>query len=510
MNQLKARALATVAQKSWGRNNRHKSVALLTKALARDPKNISLLADLATAHGKRRNYDEAEQLLARARKLCSRKAASLRIVAQAYATIDRPESAVECYCQSIGLNTDTPTTTDTLVELSSLYERRHRLDEAREAVEQALGRDPSHEQARLQQAVLDRRSGDLDQAERRLRSMVGGNLKTSGIVAKAWYELAQLLDKAKRYDDAFEAFCCAKRTVRPQCGRFLQSSEHMLEKNEEMLQSLSPDHFRGWQELAGDDTPYRCAVMTSHPRSGTTLAEQILDSHDQLKSADEFDVMEQWVLQPIVRRFSMKTSLLDVLEQVPKAVRQEARHTYWSRTESILDEPMGTRMLLDKNPALTFLLPIINWAFPEMKLLIALRDPRDVVLSCFMQNVPPNSVSAHWLSLEDTAAYYARMMNTWLGIREMTHAKWLEFRYEDTVDDLEHQARRLLHFLELPWDDKVLNFHQHAREKRVRSPTYEAVTKPIYRGSVGRWQNYAKQFEPLTAVLEPLVKEFGY
>ena len=73
--------------------------------------------------------------------------------------------------------------------------------------------------------------------------------------------------------------------------------------------------------------------------------------------------------------FAIGTPLLTVLDHVPPAVRQQARATYWQQTEAIFDEPIGERMLLDKNPGMMILLPFVNWAFPEMKMLIALRDP---------------------------------------------------------------------------------------------------------------------------------------
>jgi hypothetical protein len=236
----------------------------------------------------------------------------------------------------------------------------------------------------------------------------------------------------------------------------------------------------------------------------------MLDSHDELVSADEFDVYTQWIHQPIVRRFKYSTPLLAILDSVPPAVRQKARATYWQQTEAIFDQSIGDRMLLDKNPGMMILLPAINWAFPEMKMLVALRDPRDVVLSCFMQKVPLTPISSNWLALADAAEYYARVMKTWLIVRQLTPGRWIEFRYEDVVADLERESRRILAFLGLPWDERVLRFYEHARAKVVRSPTYKDVTQPVYHKSVGRWQHYARQFEPILEKLQPFVKEFGY
>ena len=68
----------------------------------------------------------------------------------------------------------------------------------------------------------------------------------------------------------------------------------------------------------------------------------------------------------------------------------------------------------------------------------------------------------------------------------------------------------LLEFLGLPWDDRVLKFYEHAREKMVRSPTYRDVTQPVYNRAVGRWQHYAEFLEPVMAKLRPFLAEFGY
>jgi len=127
-----------------------------------------------------------------------------------------------------------------------------------------------------------------------------------------------------------------------------------------------------------------------------------------------------------------------------------------------------------------------------------------------MQKVPLTPISANWLTLADAAEYYSRVMQTWLKVRQLTPAPWLEFRYEDVVADLESNARKILEFLSLPWDERVLKFYEHAREKLVRSPTYEDVTKPVYQKSIGRWQNYARHLEPAMEKLAPFIKEFGY
>jgi hypothetical protein len=318
------------------------------------------------------------------------------------------------------------------------------------------------------------------------------------------------LDEQDQFTAAYDGFINAKKLIAPHAKPFSLQNREVLARNAELIESLDKTSYEQWQAEATGDTPYRIAALTSHPRSGTTLIEQLLDAHDEVISADEFDVFARSISMPIIRKFPATTPILTILGNVPPAVRQMARKAYWEHTEAIFDASIGERMLIDKNPGMMLMMPVVNWAFPEMKMLIALRDPRDVVLSCFMQKVPLTQISANWLSLNDAAAYYERVMKTWLAVREFTSGKWLEFRYEDVVKDLEHEARTILAFLGLPWDDKVLKFYEHAREKMVRSPTYRDVTKPVYHKSIGRWKNYEQHFEPILNKLEPFVKEFGY
>jgi len=166
--------------------------------------------------------------------------------------------------------------------------------------------------------------------------------------------------------------------------------------------------------------------------------------------------------------------------------------------------------LVDKNPDNTRMIPAYLRIFPETKFLIALRDPRDVVLSCFMQAQPLNGATAADLSLAGAAERYADTMSLWRTLAPLMAGHFLEVRYEDMVEDLESVARKSLDFLGVTWDAKVLGFDEHARKKLVRSPTYADVTQPVYKRAVGRWQHYQKYLEPHLEKLEPFVKAFGY
>ncbi len=148
--------------------------------------------------------------------------------------------------------------------------------------------------------------------------------------------------------------------------------------------------------------------------------------------------------------------------------------------------------------------------FPELKVIIALRDPRDVVISCYFLNVMLNATNVNFLSLERTAKHYADLMDVWLRLRELGGFEWLETRYEDVVADMASEGRRVTEFLGLTWHDAQSRYFETARRKVLYAPTYHDVTQPVYTRAVGRWEQYAAAVEPLQAKLEPYCRAFGY
>jgi hypothetical protein len=213
----------------------------------------------------------------------------------------------------------------------------------------------------------------------------------------------------------------------------------------------------------------------------------------------------------LTRPFGRNSPFIHAFDSASPERLRAVRKDYWQAAELCLGTPVGERMLIDKHPSLTQSIPGVVRVFPEIRLLIALRDPRDVVLSCFMQPFfPVGPGNALFLSLDTALEEYTELMGMWLKMRPMLQNPWLEVRYEDMVEDLEGVARRTLDFLGVSWDERVLGFDEHARRKQVRSPTYADVTQKVFKRARGRWRNYQKYLEPLLPKLEPFLKALGY
>jgi Tfp pilus assembly protein PilF len=496
------------AEAAWEQKDFQKCIETLESASRRAPANAGLLLQLGRIHGLRYSYAAAKDCFERALRFAPRKTEILAAIAEHCRNFRNPEIA-ELYLRRALEHGDA--TPETCIYLAELYERLRRIPEAAQLVERALKLKPAYPAALLVQARLERLAGRLEPAEQLLRSFLTKPFPDTWTQAQAWYELGQNLDRQEKYDDAMTAFLEAKTLMRPQAPRHLAELKTFRARLKVMESNVSSEMFQRWFDNAPAlPPPRRLALLCGHARSGTTLLEQVLDSHPDIVSAEETDVFLDEAFAPLKRASPPDAYMLPVLESATIFTLQQLRANYFRSMELLINSPIAGRLLIDKNPMYTYMVPGFIRVFPETKFLIALRDPRDVVLSCFMQKQMLNSVTAAYLSLEGTAQDYVAIMNIWRTLAPLIPGRYLEVRYEDMVADLESVARKALDFLGVPWNDRVLGFDEHARKKMVISPTYADVTQKIYKRARGRWRNYQKYMEPCLPILEPLVKAFGY
>jgi tetratricopeptide (TPR) repeat protein len=474
------------------------------------PGNPMLLLDLGAAYGARMEFARAQQYFEAAIVASEDRAevlAAAGLRSRNCLRYDWAEHYLKLAAAQPGM------TPDTLGKQAEMCERLRRTDEAQAAVDRALKIDPNCDLAMLVRSRLRRSAGRLTEGEQDARDVLArDNADGWSTRIRAGYELAANLDRQCRYDEAMAALAHAKSEIIPNAILAFAEQQIVQRRLREIAAGVTAERLRKWA-AAHTGEPRPIAVLAGHPRSGTTLLEQLLDAHPDVVSAEETPIFFETYLH-LRRTFPPEVGMLGVLEGVSNASVRQGRSSYFRMVDAFLDAtgtPGGPgKFLIDKNPSLTSMLPALVRVLPGVRIIIALRDPRDVCLSCYMQPLPINPVSSAYLSLERTVDEYCSVMGFWLALKPLLGARTLEVRYEDVVDDVRGQAERTLNFLGLEWDPSIAKFHERAAEKLVRSPTYAEVSRPISKGAIGRWRHYRSHLEPYLHKLAPFVKAFGY
>lgn len=496
------------AEEARRRRNFQECTELLQRASRLDPANVNLLLNLGHSYGIRFLHADAEKCFERAVRLSPNRSDTL--VAAGIRARDFGDHRMAAqYFERATEGPNAPI--EAFVHLAEIHERLSRQDHARELIQRALHLSPNHPPALLVLARIEKDAGHLENAERILSEFPGeADVETR---ARALYELGAVLDRQKRFGQAMAAFVQAKDLLRPGAARLITERQLMRARLRQMRESISAEMDSSWQEeqQIPASEMLNLAVLCGHPRSGTTLLEQVLDSHPGAISAEETDIFHNEAYLPLIVGSSSDAPLLPILEAAAPTELSKSRQRYKRAIESFLGQAVGDRLLIDKNPYLTYLMAPIIRIWPTVRFLVAVRDPRDVCLSCFMQPfVPLGQTNSAYLSLESTVEEYAELMKMYEVVASRFPNICMEVRYEDLVNDLQTAAKRVLDFLGLPWTDEVLRFDEHARSKLVRSPTYADVTKPIFKRAVGRWKNYEEFLAPHVERLRPFIALFGY
>lgn len=223
------------------------------------------------------------------------------------------------------------------------------------------------------------------------------------------------------------------------------------------------------------------------PRSGTTLVEQILASHPAIHGAGELSALRHAV--------ELGGAFPDSLAHLDAAALQRIGEDYLTQVQPLA--PLAARVV-DKMPANFLHAGLIPLILPGARIIHCRRDPVDTCLSCYSKHFSGEQLFTY--QLDELGQFHRAYQTLMTHLRQVLPAdRFIEVDYEAVVDDLEGQARRLIDFIDLPWDDACLTFHETRR--MVRTASVAQVRQPIYTSSKGRWQQHAAHLGPLLTAL---------
>lgn len=339
-------------------------------------------------------------------------------------------------------------------------------------------------------------------------TIIQNQLQDAGLSGQAKiklsFALAKVLDDTKCHDQAWDAFergnrlkrghsRCISKGVKTKRSAFCDVDQ----KIRQQVDFFTPEFFDRFGHVGNESR--QPVFIVGMPRSGTTMTEQILSSHPDVAGAGELDYLSQ-IRHEIVAAYCGRTGRAPVddhlypglLSEFPTDQLRQYADDYLVRLNRFGNE---SPRITDKMPTNFLNLGLIGLLFPGATVIHCRRNPMDVFVSCFCQNL-----AAPFCDLEQLIDYH-RMYRALM--KHFQHALPLQIHtvdYEEMVTNPERETRALIDHCGLGWSDACLEFH--ANKRAVHTPSKWQVRQPMYTSSVEKWRRFEKQLAPIAQRVE--------
>jgi Flp pilus assembly protein TadD len=398
-----------------------------------------------------------------------------------------------------------------MVHLADLAQRRSDRQTAKALAERALSLDPTNYVALTVLAIVAVNEGEIDRAETLVTPLLGRTPEDPLEASMARRVLGDVRHAQGRYAQAFAAYRQSNRQKYDiYAARFETPGSTATDYCDWLrtyFETAAPELWSAKRQTAPDDARDGAighVFLVGFPRSGTTLLENVLASHPDVVTLEEKDTFGS-----LTHDFLTDEAGRERLAGLGPAEIETHRAAYWGRVRGFGAQVAG-KVFVDKYPLTSLKLPMVAKLFPKAKILFALRDPRDVVLSCFRRSFAMNSSMFEFLDIARAARFYDAVMALCAAYRDRLQLDWRQTRNETLVDDFEGEARAICDFIGLEWNAQMSDFAVHAMSRTIRTPSSVQVVRGINREGVGVWRHYRDEMKPALDILQHWVETYGY
>lgn len=464
---------------------------LLKRIIKISPNHYRPFSELGQFLGERGRFPEAIEMLKRSVELQSSVANTHRMLGDYLSVVGQPADALAAYDFAIEID---PKNGSALAGRGHMLRIMGRKDDAIAAYERCIMLRPETGEAWWSLASLKGYELSNEQVAS-ITAQLASDVPDAVSTVNFYFALARGFEGRGDFEMAWQNYVLGNDLKRQQ----VHYDPVQTEVQHDSIIELLSNEFIESKSQAAEPGPVPIFIL-GLPRSGSTLLEQILASHSQVEGAGELPyiiVMSRALGGPRSEGVQYPKALSDMTPDQLTALGKS--YLYNTKIHREQDLPFFT----DKLPANFTHIGLIHMVLPNAKIIDARRHPLDTCVANFRQHFAVGKNQSY--DLNEFAEYYleyVRMMDHWDAVLP---GLTLKVQYEDVVQDLEGQTRRMLDHCGLDWEDACLNFYENTRP--VNTVSAEQVREPIYKDSVAFWKNYESHLDEIKEILEPVLPD---
>ena len=479
-----AEAYLNIANVESERHNMKTALVWVDALLEFDPLNIRALNSRTRINAKLEQFDEAFASIELALETKPNDIGSINSKGEIFELMGKPAEAINLFESAIALGG--PAINSSKVRLAGTHVQEGRNYQGLELFKQVLEQTPRNISAwRGLADIVKFKAGDVE--IQKMESLLDPN---TGFAPRDIMGLHFALGKVYLdTGDSVKAFHHLNLANQMKRSTLNFDPQKFAERVNATIQSFTADFIAKNHSRLDSPLSHTPIFVLGMPRSGTTLLEQILSSHPMVRGAGELRYISQ--LSDDIEGYPVMPSTFNSIQA------QELGQIYLDKISPKLD---GRECLVDKMPGNFMNAGLIRTILPNAKIIHSRRNAVDTCLSLYSKLF--GGSHPYCYNMTDLGNYYQSYMTLmahWRAVLPASH--FLEVDYENVVDDIETQARRILDYLGLPWDPVCLDFYK--TERTVKTASVNQVRQPIYSSSSGRWKKHAEQLQPLIDALGP-------
>ena len=438
-----------------------------------------------------KNYSECKSFL-------------IYLLGKLYEKKNKTKNAINCFKRSLNFNKKN---TEVYINLLNLLESANKLDDLNFYINLSFKNSININQTNITnyfKALFLFRNKKYKQALKLIteKDLIEKLSKNNDYLIKLNLLLSKIYEKTYDFNEAFIKIQIANNLIKSNNFNRKYDNENILTNIKKYKKFFIKKNFQNITDRLEYNDYSNLVFLVGFPRSGTTLLDTILRSHSKINVLEE----KPYLLNLRHNFFKSKNNKLESLLDISQNEKDEIRKNYLKA----INYKKNNGVYIDKLPLSIIEIGFIKIIFPESKIILSLRHPCDVVISCFFTSFKINEAMYNFLDFKKTTNLYNEVFDLFFNYEKELNLNYHKIKYEELIYDFKNQVNNLLKYLDLKYEKKLETFYKTAKNReRISTPSYSQVINPLYTSSIGRWKNYIEQTN-IDKTLENWIVKFNY